>query len=287
MSNQLAVRKETIDIVTARVREFQNKGELYFPSNYVPENALKSAWLTIQETEDKNKKPALEVCTKESIANALLSMVIQGLNPDKKQCYFIAYGNKLQLQRSYFGSMAVAKSVDADIEDIYGMVVYDGDEFEYEISKGKKIVTKHTQKIQNVKKDNIVAAYACVLCTSGKENYVIMTIDEIKQAWKMSKMYPVDEKGNIKGGSTHDKFMAEMCIKTVINRICKPIINSSSDSNIVAKFAAQTDAEFRELEVQEEIEENANKQVIDVSPQNVECDDESNVVEVVEEGPDF
>ena len=98
MSNQLAVRKETIDIVTARVREFQNKGELYFPSNYVPENALKSAWLTIQETEDKNRKPALEVCTKESIANALLSMVIQGLNPDKKQCYFIVYGNKLQLQ---------------------------------------------------------------------------------------------------------------------------------------------------------------------------------------------
>lgn len=103
----------------------------------------------------------------------------------------------------------------------------------------------------------------------------------------MSKMYPVDDKGNIKGGSTHDKFMAEMCIKTVINRICKPIINSSSDSNIVAKFAAQTDAEFRELDVQEEIEENANKQVIDVSPQNVEYDDESNVVEVVEEGPDF
>lgn len=288
MSNQLAVRKETIDIVTARVREFQNKGELYFPSNYIPENALKSAWLTIQETEDKNKKPALEVCTKESIANALLSMVIQGLNPDKKQCYFIVYGNKLQLQRSYFGSMAVAKSVDADIEDIYGMVVYDGDEFEYEISKGKKIVTKHTQKIQNVKKDNIVAAYACVLCTSGKENYVIMTIDEIKQAWKMSKMYPVDDKGNIKGGSTHDKFMAEMCIKTVINRICKPIINSSSDSNIVAKFAAQTDAEFKELDVQEEIEENANKQVIDISPaQDVEFGDESDVVEVVEEGPDF
>lgn len=287
MSNQLAARKETIDIVTAKVKEFQNKGELYFPSNYVPENALKSAWLTIQETEDKNKKPALEVCTKESIANALLSMTIQGLNPDKKQCYFIVYGNKLQLQRSYFGSMAVAKSVDADIEDIYGMVVYDGDEFEYEINKGKKIVTKHTQKIQNVKKDNIVAAYACVLYKSGKENYVIMTIDEIKQAWKMSKMYPVDDKGNIKGGSTHDKFMAEMCIKTVINRICKPIINSSSDSNIIAKFAAQTDAEFKELDVQEEIEENANKQVIDVSPaQDVEYQDDTDPIED-EEGPDF
>lgn len=285
MSN-LAVRKETIDIVTAKVKEFQNKGELYFPANYVPENALKSAWLMIQETQDKDKRSALEVCSKESIANSLLSMVIQGLNPDKKQCYFIVYGNKLQMQRSYFGSMAVAKSVDPDIDEIYGMVVYDGDEFEYEISRGKKIVTKHIQKIQNVQKDNIVAAYACVVYKSGKENYVIMTIDEIKQAWKMSKMNPVDDKGNIRSGSTHDKFTAEMCIKTVINRICKPIINSSSDSNIIAKFAAQTDAEVKELEVQEEIEENANKEIIDVS---VDIQDvESEVVEEnILEGPDF
>ncbi|HON55297.1 MAG TPA: recombinase RecT [Bacteroidales bacterium] len=285
MSN-IAIRKETIDIVTAKVKEFQNKGELYFPANYVPENALKSAWLMIQETQDKDKRSALEVCSKESIANSLLSMVIQGLNPDKKQCYFIVYGNKLQMQRSYFGSMAVAKSVDPDIDDIYGMVVYDGDEFEYEISKGKKIVTKHIQKIQNVQKDNIVAAYACVVYKSGKENYVIMTIDEIKQAWKMSKMNPVDDKGNIRSGSTHDKFTAEMCIKTVINRICKPIINSSSDSNIIAKFAAQTDAEVKELEVQEEIEENANKEIIDVS---VDIQDvESEVVEEnILEGPDF
>lgn len=285
MSN-LAVRKETIDIVTAKVKEFQNKGELYFPANYVPENALKSAWLMIQETQDKDKRSALEVCSKESIANSLLSMVIQGLNPDKKQCYFIVYGNKLQMQRSYFGSMAVAKSVDPDIDEIYGMVVYDGDEFEYEISRGKKIVTKHIQKIQNVQKDNIVAAYACVVYKSGKENYVIMTIDEIKQAWKMSKMNPVDDKGNIRSGSTHDKFTAEMCIKTVINRICKPIINSSSDSNIIAKFAAQTDAEVKELEVQEEIEENANKEIIDVSV-NIQ-DVESEVVEEnILEGPDF
>ena len=47
--------------------------------------------------------------------------------------------------------MAVAKSVDADIEDIYGMVVYDGDEFEYEINKGKRLLQTY-QKIQNVKK---------------------------------------------------------------------------------------------------------------------------------------
>lgn len=286
MSNQLAIRKETIDIVTAKVKEFKDNGELYFPANYAPENALKSAWLLLQETQDKDKKPALDVCTKESIANSLLSMVVQGLNPDKKQCYFIVYGNKLQMQRSYFGSMAVAKSVDPDIDDIYGLPVYEGDEFEYEIKRGKKQVTRHFQKLENIKKDKIVAAYACVAYKDGREDYTVMTIDEIKQAWRQSKMYPIDDKGNVKVGSTHDKFTSEMSVKTVINRACKPIINSSSDSNIIAKFAARTDSDIREAEVEAEIEENANKDFIDVTTGEV-FDVEPNTEEVVEEGPDF
>jgi recombination protein RecT len=264
--NKVAVvKKETIDIVTAKVKEFQNNGELLFPANYIPENALKSAWLMLQDTQDKDKNPALDVSTKDSIANALLSMVVQGLNPDKKQCYFIVYGKKLQMQRSYFGSMAVAKSVDTNIDEIYGLAVYEGDELEYEIRRGKRYITKHTQKLENVKKDKIVATYACVLYLDGKEEYVIMTMDEIKQAWKQSKMFPIDEKGNIKAGSTHDKFTADMCIKTVINKACKPIINSSSDKNIVARYAKQTDIEAAEAEVEAEIDENANSTMIDIT----------------------
>ncbi len=72
---------------------------------------MKSAWLILQAAVDKDKKPVLEVCSKNSIANALLDMVVQGLNPAKKQCYFIAYGNGLACQRSYFGTMAVTKQV--------------------------------------------------------------------------------------------------------------------------------------------------------------------------------
>jgi recombination protein RecT len=89
-------------------------------------------------------------------------MVVQGLNPDKKQCYFIVYGNKLQMQRSYFGSMAVAKAVNPEIEDIYADVIYEGDEFEYCKVRGRNVVVKHIQTIENVKKDKIKAAYCSV-----------------------------------------------------------------------------------------------------------------------------
>jgi recombination protein RecT len=124
--NQLAmVKKDTVDIVAAKVKQFQENGELHFPANYSPENAMKSAWLILQTIKDRNQKPALEVCTRDSVANALLDMVVQGLNPAKKQCYFIVYGNQLVCQRSYFGTMAVTKRVTGakDIMQLLSMKV--------------------------------------------------------------------------------------------------------------------------------------------------------------------
>lgn len=301
--NQVAVQKQrqidVVDEVAKRVRTFEARGELTFPDNYIPENALKSAYLVLQETTDRNKKPVLQTCSNASIANALLSMVVQGLNPDKQQCYFIAYGNKLQLQRSYFGSMHVAKTVDPNIEDIYAAAVYEDDDFEYEIKHGKERVIKHTQKLANKDKDKIIGAYATILYKDGKELSTVMTMDQIKQAWSKSSMKPVDDKGNIKPFSTHGQFTEEMAKKTVINRACKYVINSSSDQNIVAKFAKELDSEIAEAEMQMEIEENANQEYLDfdnedVIEMEVEEVEEQEVVEEVEpeqitidEGPGY
>lgn len=83
------VQKDVVDTVLSKIKDFEEAGELKLPANYSAANALKSAWLILQETKDRNDKPALVVCTKESVANALLDMVVQGLSPMKKQCYFI------------------------------------------------------------------------------------------------------------------------------------------------------------------------------------------------------
>lgn len=262
--NTALAKKDTIDLVEAKIKSFQNTGELHFPQNYSPENALKSAWLTIQEVVDRDKKPALSVCSRESVANALLSMVIQGLNPDKKQCYFIVYGPKLTLQRSYFGSIAVAKRVDDNIADIYPAVVYKGDVFKYRKIRGRDVVVEHEQTLENVNKQNIVAAYATVYYKDGTEASTIMTIDEIKQSWRQSKAFPFDDKGNLKPDSTHAKFPADMAMRTVVNKACKPIINSSDDSNLIVKFAKMTQDYQTEAMVEEEISDNANSEVIEV-----------------------
>jgi recombination protein RecT len=265
------MKKDVVDVVEARVRQFKQSGELQFPANYSPENAMKSAWLTLQGISDRNGKPALEVCTKDSVANSLLDMVVQGLTPAKKQGYFIVYGNKLVFQRSYFGTMAVAKQVDSSIEDIFAEVVYEGDAFKYRINRGKKEITEHEQALENINGGKIKAAYCLIVNKDGEvKRTEIMTMDEIKQAWKQSQMRPVDEKGNIKAGSTHDKFTAEMCKKTVINRACKAIINSSSDSNLFKRSFNRADEIATEEKVEQEIIENANGDIIDIAPEVVD-----------------
>jgi len=258
------MKKDVVDVVERRIQDLIQKGELHLPEGYSAANAMKSAWLALQSTVDRDRKPALQACTRDSIANALLDMVVQGLNPAKNQCYFIVYGNQLVCMRSYFGAMHVAKMVDPTIGDIIAQVVYEGDEFRYSIERGKKVVTKHEQSLGNVKRDKIIGAYCMVLEKDGTiRNTEIMTWDEILQSWKQSQVKPVLEDGSLKAGTTHEKYPAQMAIRTVVNRACKPIINSSNDNTLIAAFNRASDIQA-DQEVAEEIAENANSEVIDI-----------------------
>lgn len=256
-----------VEVVGQRIKALQSEGEIHFPPDYSPQNALRSAWLILQNTQDRNKRPALSVCTKASVYNALFDMVITGLNPEKKQGYFIVYGNQLAFQRSYFGSEALAKRVDPEIAEIVAEPVYEADDFEFEIVKGKKVVTKHKQTIESINSKKPKAAYCMVLGHDGNVRKTeIMTYEEIKSAWAKSKMNPITDKGTVKPGSTHDEFMAEMIRKTVINRTCKPIFNSSDDKYL--KLAAnRSDVVRAESDSVEEIDEFANQDVIDIDPE--------------------
>jgi len=256
--NTLAlIKKDVVDVVGKKVQEFVARGELHLPPNYSVENAMKSAWLILQNTVDKDKRPVLQVCTRDSIANALLDMAVQGLNPAKKQGYFIAYGKQLVFQRSYFGTMAVTKRV-AGAKDIFAEIVYKGDEFEYQIKNGNKYITKHIQKIENVDPNNIVAAYCTIIFDDDRQFTDIMTWAEIQKAWSKSKMNPDKE------GSTHKDFAQEMARKTVINRACKRYLNSSDDGSLLMYHVNRADEVAAEAEVEAEIEENANQELIDI-----------------------
>nr|WP_289038224.1 recombinase RecT [uncultured Allobacillus sp.] len=276
-NNQLAlIKKDTVDVVASKVKEFQEKGEVHFPANYSPENAMKSAWLKLQEVKAKSGNsyvPVLEHCSRDSVANALLNMVVQGLNPAKNQGYFIAYGQTLTFQRSYFGTMAVTKRV-TGAKSIDANVIYEGDEVDYEMVNGRVKNLKHKQKFGNINKDNIIGAY-CMIDLGEDDVYTeLMTMDEIRQAWSQSQMWGKEQKVE-KKGSTHDNFKQEMAKKTVINRACKKFINSSDDSSLVIDHFNKTDEAVEEAQLDQEVEENANKEFIDVEYEDVKVEQET------------
>lgn len=234
------------------------------PKNYSFENALKSAALIIWELTDRSKRPALEVCTHESVHNAILTMAVQGLNPGKNQCYFIVYGSQLQCIRSYMGAQMTAKLCVPKIADIRAQVVHEGEDIEIDVENGRDVIKRHKRSFSNISKADIIGTYAIAVDENENVLYCdIMNLDDIKASWKQSKMNAVAESGAINQTTTHGKFTGEMCKRTVINRLCKRIINTSDDTGLLSAFQ-QTDEDRPEPEIiQAEIREKANRIPLD------------------------
>lgn len=268
-SKAIAKFENIAENVLSRIEQFQADGGLTLPANYSVENHLKSAWLILQSTKDKDGNPALSVCTKDSIANALFDMVLQGLAVSKNQGYFIVYGNKLEFQRSYFGTVALAKRVGGIKQEPIANVIYEGDEFIYSIdpNTARIQIIKHEQKIENIDNTKIKAAYALTVRPDGTTQVTIMSMQQIRAAWQL---------GATKGNSpAHKNLAEEMAKKTVIGRACKMIINSSDDAWL---YEGKND----EMEVdvasrQREAAVNAGKAVVDT--QDADYEDITNQVE--------
>jgi len=212
-----------VEKVLTKVNSLKEIGGIALPPDYSAENALRSAWLILQDMKDKANLPVLKTSTPDSVANALFNMVVQGLNPAKRQCSFIVYGDKLTLQREYAGSIALARRYSA-MKNIYAGVIYKGDVFEYAIdtTTGMKKIIAHAQRMENLDDSKIMGAYAVVTFDDGSVNTEIMTMAQIQKSW---------EQGPTKGQSpAHKNFPGEMAKKTVINRACKLLIAASDDS---------------------------------------------------------
>ena len=249
------VRKKDISaVVLSKIEDFQKTGELRIPKGYSPENALKSAYLILSETKNSQNKYALEYCTKESVANALLKMVVWGLSPLKKQCDFIMYGDKLDCSIEYTGNIALAKRY-GKLKDIKANAVFEGDEFAFELdpSTGRRKVTKHSQTLESMGSKKVKGAYAVMEFEDGSQDAEIMSIEQIKDAWNQGAM-----KGN---SPAHKNFPDQMAMKTVINRACKMLIRGSDDSVLYSEDEDKT-IDVASADVNYEVRKKANRKPI-------------------------
>ncbi len=252
-----AKRKEDVmSVVGEKIRAMVSAGDIDLPPGYSAPNALKEAWLILRETQDKQGRPVLETCSRESIAAALLDMVVQGLSPGRQQCYFIAYGRKLTLVRSYYGDLAILRRV-APKARVYAQVVYRGDTFSYRLVDGRKVIAEHEQTLENMTAGEIVAAYAVVDPGDGSPPFAeVMTIDQIKKSWSMRAG---------KETRAQTDFPEEMAKKTVIRRAVKAYIRSAGEPWIAGGSEEDLPLEARDQVLEEEVEERANETEIDVT----------------------
>lgn len=214
------MQEETTQQIMERVTGWQETGEVVLPKGYHVGNAIKLAWLYLQTVENLQHQKAIDYCTKDSICNALLNMVINGEYP-QKHCYFIMYGNRLEWQERYLGKLMRAKR-DTEIGKVNAQVIYEGDEFVYTIDEnGEKQLVKHVPNLANIDNTKILAAYAVVINKDGSRHIEVMTRTQIQKAW---------EQGAMKGKSgAHTNFTDQMCMKTVIQRACKIALDSTAD----------------------------------------------------------
>lgn len=253
--------------VLAKVESFQQSGELRLPKEYSVENALKSAYVILSDP----KNNLIAKCSQSSVAEALLKMVVYGVSPIKKQCYFIPYGDKLECSISYAGNIAIAKRY-GGLKSIKGNAIFEGDvlEFEVDAMSGRRKIIKHSQSLDSIGSTVLKGAYAVYELNDGTVDVEIMNIRQIQAAWGQ---------GGSKGNSpAHKNFPDQMAVKTVINRACKLLISSSDDSILYDPLEENDYVDTTKGKVEQEINENANAESIGF--------DHIEEAEIIEEHPE-
>lgn len=252
--------------VAVKIEEMQQQGQISLPSNYSAANALQAAYFTLTAVDFKSSKAIIDKVTPESVAFALQDMAIQGLSVAKKQGYFIAYGDKLQFQRSYHGTQAVIKRL-SGIKEIWANVIWKGEEFEVEYNKRGVLSFKSHKadwRVATGQKEDIEGAYCIIEHEDGRQYLTVMTMAEILTSWSQSS-----------NPSVQNKYPQEMAKRTVINRAAKAFLNTSDDSDLlVDAINRTTENEFEPQvkdmgdvqEVQHEIAQNANTEELDIKP---------------------
>lgn len=251
--------KPVYEAVAGRIQQLAEGGKLDLPTDYSAPNAIMAAWLTIQQTVDKNNRPALEVCTRESIMNAMLDMVVQALTPVRNQCYFVVYGDKLVLMPSYMGQESLLRRVYPGAQ-VFREVIWRDDDVEIEITHGQKRIASHKTKFANIGGlDEIAGAYAYAVDRDGKIlGCEVMTIEQIKAAWRRGKVYQDN-----KTSTPHAQHPEQMSRKTVVRRLCWRLVSATDDAYLREAIERQQYL-AAESEIEAEVAEQANQTLVEI-----------------------
>lgn len=229
------------DLAIERINQLI-EGGFQLPEGYNHVNAIKMAYIQIQNTLDKQSgyKPLSELCTPASIQTALFQMAKDGLDATKGQCYFSKSGFNLKYGTEYHATTLQVQRIFPNYTPC-PKVVYEGDIVEYGVDPktGRRILVKHEQKMENLDND-FVGAYLYIPCKDGGQDLYVMSKKMIMQAWMQGKQ----------GLTVHNKFTDKMVCKTIINSALDSTVKSDSGNSVfIADEPTESEREVEVVEV--------------------------------------
>lgn len=207
---QQGVTKRANKTMQDYVKAMEGEIKKALPSVLTPERFTRMVLSAISTT------PKLAECTPQSFLGAMMTAAQLGVEPNTAlgQAYIIPYFNgkqkcmEAQFQLGYKGLIDLAYR-SGEVSIIQAQVVYENDEFEYELGLDPKL--KHVPATKD--RGNAIAYYAVFKTKDGGYGFEVMSIDDVTaHAKKYSKAY-----ANSPWQSNFD----EMAKKTVLKRVLK------------------------------------------------------------------
>lgn len=199
----------------AKIQAYMELG-MTIPEGFSPANSLKKARFMLNDMK-VGGKPVLEVCTEESVMQALLDSVAKGLDFSESQIYFIPRNNQMTTMESVYGRIVRAKRASKYYKPIVGYV-HEGDIFDFgiDVNTGYTKIIEHKTSVENLDKP-FIAAYAYVTDNDGNTDVFVMTQKEWLKSWTKSS----------NGASVAKEFERDMIYRTIIKKSTKSLVNSN------------------------------------------------------------
>lgn len=145
----------------------------------IPEGFTADRWQALMMNSIK-QTPELLNCSPQSLFAALINSAKLGLNPDGLlgEAYLLPFGREVKLIVGYKGLISLAYR-SGEVASFDAQVVYEGDQFEYELGFDSNIKHKPNNSPQRTE-NPVTHVYAWCERTNGARNVVVMTWEEIE-----------------------------------------------------------------------------------------------------------
>lgn len=263
----VAKKKEEPKTIMQWIKGYESQIAKALPSVMTPERFSRIAMTAV------TKNPTLGKCTPGSFMGALLTAAQLGLEPNTPlgQAYLIPYKNKgvleCQFQLGYKGVLELAHR-SGELKSIEAHIVYENDEFEYELGLDPKL--RHVPAMKN--KGDIAWVYAVYKLNSGGFGFEVMSKEDVEEH---KKNY---SKAAQKGFSPWRTAWEEMAKKTVIKKALKYAPLKTDFVKAVREDEATFDIESDGDEfniIQSDSMEFNEENIVEISEEDVEVKEDS------------